>query len=83
MTAVAMFGLAKGKARTGGALANPVLITEGRVTTIDGLPALAVLAGLAFNAALGWSWADPTAAYVLVYYGAKEAWQIFQRHNAT
>lgn len=77
VTALAMFVLAAGKARTGRALENPVLQTEGRVTTIDGLLAVAVLAGLVLNATLGWWWADPAAAYVLVYYGAREAWEIF------
>ena len=38
VTAVAMFALAFGKARTGKALGNPVLQTEGRVTLIDGIP---------------------------------------------
>ena len=37
ITAAAMFALATGKARTGRALDNPVLVTEGRVTTIDGI----------------------------------------------
>ena len=41
MTAAAMFALAAGKART--ALGNPVLRTEGRVTTIDGILACALL----------------------------------------
>ena len=59
VTAVAMFALAYGKARTGGALGNPVLQTEGRVTLIDGILATAVLLGLVLNAALGWWWADP------------------------
>src|SRR5262249_20430058 len=59
ITAVVMFALAAGKARTGHALNNPVLRTEGRVTLIDGLLATAVLAGLALNAGLGWWWADP------------------------
>lgn len=36
-TAVVMFALAAGKARTGRALDNPVLRTEGRVTMIDGI----------------------------------------------
>ena len=35
-TAAAMFALAVGKARTGRALGNPVLTTEGRVTLVDG-----------------------------------------------
>ncbi|WP_445188600.1 hypothetical protein ACTXG6_16020 [Pseudonocardia sp. Cha107L01] len=46
VTAVVMFVLAYGKARTGTALDNPVLTTEGRVTLIDGLLAVAVLLGL-------------------------------------
>ncbi|MGV9385447.1 hypothetical protein ACWDRB_57255 [Nonomuraea sp. NPDC003707] len=37
VTAAVMFALAFGKARTGAALDNPVLKTEGRVTLIDGL----------------------------------------------
>jgi len=77
VTAVAMFALAYGKARTGGALGNPVLQTEGRVTLIDGILATAVLLGLVLNAALGWWWADPAARYVLVYYAAREVRQIF------
>ena len=70
-TAIVMFALAIGKARTGRALENPVLRTEGRVTAIDGLLAAAVLLGLVLNAALRWWWADPAAAYVLVYYGVR------------
>ncbi|MDQ1636246.1 MAG: hypothetical protein QOJ32_3055 [Frankiaceae bacterium] len=77
ITAAVMFALAGGKARTGRALNNPVLLTEGRVTAIDGLLAVAVLVGLTLNAAIGWWWADPAAGYVLVYYAAKEAWAVF------
>jgi divalent metal cation (Fe/Co/Zn/Cd) transporter len=77
ITAVAMFALAAGKARTGAALGNPVLSTEGRVTLIDGILATAVLAGLALNAGLGWWWADPAAGYVLVIYAAREILSVF------
>ena len=77
VTAVVMFGLAAGKARTGRALNNPVLQAEGRVTLIDGILALAVLIGLVFNAALGWWWADPVAGYVLVFYALREVREIF------
>jgi hypothetical protein len=73
VTAVVMFSLAAGKARTGKALGNPVLQTEGRVTLVDGILATAVLLGLVLNAALGWWWADPAAGYVLVYYAVREA----------
>ena len=77
VTAAAMFALATGKARTGQALSSPVLRTEGRVTTIDGILAAAVLLGLILNAAAGWWWADPAAGYVLVYYAAREVREIF------
>ncbi len=73
ITALVMFALAAGKARVGRALDNPVLRTEGRVTTVDGLLAAAVLAGLLLNATAGWWWADPLAGCVLFAYAAKEA----------
>jgi divalent metal cation (Fe/Co/Zn/Cd) transporter len=72
LTAIAMFALAAGKRATGRALGNRVLRTEARVTMIDGLLATAVLVGLTLNAAVGWWWADPAAAFVIVYYGVRE-----------
>jgi divalent metal cation (Fe/Co/Zn/Cd) transporter len=80
-TALAMFALAAGKARTGAALGSPVLTAEGRVTLIDGLLAVAVLLGLALNARLGWWWADPLAGYVLVYYAGREAKDILDTQH--
>nr|WTB28548.1 cation transporter [Streptomyces sp. NBC_00830] len=77
ITAAVMFALAFGKARTGAALDNPVLKTEGRVTLIDGLLAAAVLLGLVLNSAAGLWWADPVAGYVLVYYAIREVREIF------
>lgn len=77
VTAVTMFALAAGKTSTGRQLGNPVLVSEGRVTTIDALLAVAVLAGLVLNATLGWWWADPAAGLVIVYYalrGAQAIW---------
>jgi hypothetical protein len=80
MTAAVMFALAGGKTRTGRALGNPVLRTEGRVTMIDGILAAAVLLGLVLNAGLGWWQADPAAGYVLVFYAAREVREIFTAH---
>jgi divalent metal cation (Fe/Co/Zn/Cd) transporter len=77
ITAAAMFALAAAKARTGRALGNPVLRTEGRVTLIDGILATAVLVGLALNAGLSWWWADLAAGYVLVFYATREVRSIF------
>lgn len=65
------------QARTGAALGNPVLQTEGRVTLIDGVLATAVLLGLVLNAALSWWQADPAGGYVLVFYAAREVRDIF------
>jgi divalent metal cation (Fe/Co/Zn/Cd) transporter len=73
VTAVVMFGLATGKARTGAELRNPVLQAEGRITLIDGVLATCVFVGLALNALSGWWWADPLAGYVLLYYAVREA----------
>ena len=72
-TAVAMFALAFGKRRAGAALGNPVLVTEGRVTLIDGILAGTVLLGLLLNSLFGWWWADPIAGLVIVYYAIREA----------
>jgi hypothetical protein len=77
ITAAVMFALAAGKDRTGRALDNPVLRTEGRVTFIDGVLASAVCVGLVVNAAAGWWWADPAAGYVLVFYALREARHIY------
>jgi len=66
VTAMVMFGLAAAKARTGRALNNLVLQTEGRV-----------LFGLVLNAALDAWWADPLAGFVIAIYGLREARAIF------
>jgi divalent metal cation (Fe/Co/Zn/Cd) transporter len=42
------------------------------VTVIDGLLAVSVFVGLTLDAWLGWWWADPLAAFVIVYYGLRE-----------
>lgn len=78
ITAVCMFILAALKTRTGKALGNPVLRTEGHVTMIDGLLAVAVLIGVLLNTLVGWWWADPLAGLVIVYYAVREAVEIFR-----
>jgi divalent metal cation (Fe/Co/Zn/Cd) transporter len=77
-TAVVMFLLAFGKARVGRLLANPVLAAEGRVTLVDGILATSVLLGIGLDGLLGWWWADPVAALVIVAYAAREAVHIFR-----
>ncbi len=77
LTAMVMFALAAAKTKTGRELGNPVLVTEGRVTLVDGILAVAVLAGLVLNAVAGLWWADPLAALVIVCYALREAREIF------
>ena len=83
LTAAVMFALSWGKARTGRALGNVVLRTEGRVTLVDGILAASVLTGLVLNAALGWWWADPVAGFVLVWYALRECVGTFRHEAAT
>jgi divalent metal cation (Fe/Co/Zn/Cd) transporter len=72
LTCAAMLLLAYGKGRTGRELGNPVLRKESKVTVVDGMLAAAVLVGLVLDAAFGLWWADPLAAFVIVYYGLRE-----------
>jgi divalent metal cation (Fe/Co/Zn/Cd) transporter len=78
LTALAMFALAYGKSSTGAALGNRALESEARVTIIDGLLAVAVLIGLALNAALGWWWADPLAALGIAAVALREGRQAWR-----
>jgi divalent metal cation (Fe/Co/Zn/Cd) transporter len=73
LTVCAMFALAAGKRNTGERLNNMVLRTEARVTVIDGALAAAVLTGVVLNTALGWWWADPVSALVILLYALHEA----------
>ena len=43
------------------------------MTVIDGTLAAAVLLGVVLNAVLGWWWADPLSAVVILIYGVREA----------
>lgn len=52
-TALVLFGLATGKARTGAALGNQVRTTEGQVTLIDAVLAVAVLYRVDFESGMG------------------------------
>ena len=77
-TAAVMFLLAWGKHVVGERLGNPVLLTEGKVTLVDGILAVSVLAGILLDATLGWWWADPLAGLVIVFYAAREAIHILR-----
>ncbi|GIT82168.1 putative conserved integral membrane protein [Leifsonia sp. LS1] len=78
LTAVVMFALAWGKWVVGKRLNNPVLLTEGRVTLVDGILAASVLLGILLDYTFGWWWADPIAGLVIVFYAVREAIHIFR-----
>ncbi len=78
VTAAVMFALAWGKTRTGKALGNPVLATEGLVTLVDGILACVVLLGVLLDSVAGWWWADPIAGLVIVFYAVREAVHVFR-----
>ena len=73
LTAIVMFGLAAMKRRTATQLGSSPLQSEATVTFLDGLLSVTTLAGLALNAALGWWWADPTAAILVALAAVNEA----------
>lgn len=83
LTALVMFALARGKSVVGRRLDDPVLLTEGRVTLVDGILATSVLIGIALDFSLGWWWADPLAGLVIVFYAAREAVHIYRDQVAT
>ncbi len=70
--------LARAKLRTARALGSRALRADAHETIVCAWLSLTTLAGLAFNAALGWWWADPAAAVVmlpLIVREGLEAWR--------
>jgi len=82
LTAIVMFMLATAKYRVGDQLQSQVLMTESRVTFVDGLLATFVVAGLAANTLLGWWWADPASAFIIVAYSVRESIEALRLANA-
>lgn len=73
VTALVMFGLALAKHRLARRIASAPLRSEATMTFLDGILSTATMAGLALNAALGWWWADPSAALLVAVAAANEA----------
>lgn len=64
--------IAWGKLRAAAAIGSGSLRAEARETLACAYLSLALLVGLAANAALGWWWADPVAALLMVPWLVKE-----------
>jgi divalent metal cation (Fe/Co/Zn/Cd) transporter len=77
ITAIVMFGLAILKRRTAIQLESEPLQSEATVTFLDGILSVTTLSGLAFNATLGWWWADPAAAVLVALAAINEGREIW------
>ena len=67
-----MLWLAGQKRATGEALASRALIADSKQTYACWYLSVTTLVGLTCNAALGWWWADPVAALVIVVFLLRE-----------
>jgi divalent metal cation (Fe/Co/Zn/Cd) transporter len=57
------------------------LEADSRETLVCSRLSAALLIGLGANALFGWWWADPVAALVLVFFIAREGWEVFQKQE--
>jgi divalent metal cation (Fe/Co/Zn/Cd) transporter len=73
VTALVMFALARSKHRLADSLDSAPLRSEASMTFLDGMLSAGTMLGLAFNALLGWWWADPLAALMVGLVAANEA----------
>jgi divalent metal cation (Fe/Co/Zn/Cd) transporter len=74
--------LAREKRRVALALGSGALVAEARQTLFCTYLSAILLGGLLLNAAVGWWWADPLAALVMVPIIAKEGIQGIRGHSA-
>jgi cation diffusion facilitator family transporter len=72
---VVMLWLARAKRQTGEALGSRALIADSKQTRACWYLSAVALTGLALNALLGWWWADPVAALVIVGLLLREGWE--------
>jgi len=68
-----MFVLAWRKRRLGDAVSSHPLVTEARMTLLDGVLASGVLLALVLNAAFSAWWADPLAAAAVALAALRES----------
>ncbi len=67
------------KRKYGHRLDSPELLADAKDTFICLYQTVVVLTGLLLVNWLGWWWADPVAALLIVPYAAKEGWEAFQK----
>lgn len=67
------------KRKYGNKLDSPALLADAKDTFICLYQTVVVLIGLLLVKWLGWWWADPVAALLIVPYAAKEGWEAFSK----
>jgi divalent metal cation (Fe/Co/Zn/Cd) transporter len=72
LTALTMPALAAAKRRVGGRLGSAATVSEGAQNMLCAYLSLALLLGLGANAAFGWWWADPLAAFAIAAVALRE-----------
>lgn len=70
--------LAWAKLRTGQALESRALIADAKETIACSYLSLTLLVGLGTNALLGWWWADPVAALLMLPWVLREGWEALE-----
>jgi divalent metal cation (Fe/Co/Zn/Cd) transporter len=73
--------LSRAKHRLAHDINSRALEAESRETLVCSYLSGALLLGLGANALLGWWWADPAAALIIVAVLAKEGWEAFTRRE--
>jgi len=74
-SAIVMTLLFRAKSRIAGKLGSRALRAEAMESLMCDLQDMTVLFGLGLNALLGWWWADPVAAIILIPFMLKEGWE--------
>lgn len=69
------------KRKYGHKLNSPALLADAKDTFICLYQTVVVLLGLLLVKWLGWWWADPVAALLIVPYAGKEGWEAFTKAN--
>jgi divalent metal cation (Fe/Co/Zn/Cd) transporter len=72
VTALTMPALAGAKRRVGRRLGSAATVSEGAQNMVCAYLSVALLLGLGANAAFGWWWADPLAAFVIAAVAVRE-----------
>ena len=76
--ALVMFGLSTAKRRVALRLDSAPLLSEAKLTMLDGVLATGTAVGLGLNITLGWWWADPLTALAVALVCVSEARENFE-----